>query len=392
MTRKRVYTAANKAIAQARFAKESTNYARDIARKSKFPKSIAAYHPNKNDWPGVDTPGSAIPGSAAAASKSVAKAKTKTTGKRKRSATPRKPRKKRAKSGSRKPRSKTTKKGGKKATQKRKKTKRAKSTKAKKAPGPLKPLADGPRKDWHTQVRWVMHTTGLGFRDAAKKVKADGWRSGQTPNQIYTPQELQRIYNRVNELRARRPSSLSDEEYAELIKYWGQPAIRDAIGFMPVPGDPVGDYEPVVPLPVNPPQAQPKIDRNAYVKELNDLEAMYAPKPVVKLEPVVAPKGILKIRKHDIPMVDKTPYELHKEVQRNLLGAKEFEAMRRAKISSANFRLQQYVNSKGGRLKTNSALWAERPNRRARFRTQEGELRVLRDRQRGMTLFDPDKK
>lgn len=58
----RKYTAENNRIARARFAKESRNPARDIARKAKMAKSIDDYDPRRNDWKGVDTPGSSLPG------------------------------------------------------------------------------------------------------------------------------------------------------------------------------------------------------------------------------------------------------------------------------------------------------------------------------------------
>lgn len=51
----------NKAIAQARFLKESKNPALDIAKKGKIAKNIDSYHPQQNDWKGVDTPGSKLP-------------------------------------------------------------------------------------------------------------------------------------------------------------------------------------------------------------------------------------------------------------------------------------------------------------------------------------------
>lgn len=57
----RKYTAENNRIARARFAKESRDPARDIARKAKMAKSIDDYDPRRNDWKGVDTPGSKKP-------------------------------------------------------------------------------------------------------------------------------------------------------------------------------------------------------------------------------------------------------------------------------------------------------------------------------------------
>lgn len=58
----RKYTAENNRIARARFAKESRDPKRDIARKAKMAKSIDDYDPRRNDWKGVDTPGSSLPG------------------------------------------------------------------------------------------------------------------------------------------------------------------------------------------------------------------------------------------------------------------------------------------------------------------------------------------
>lgn len=58
----RKYTAENNRIARARFAKESRDPKRDIARKAKMAKSIEDYDPRRNDWKGVDTPGSSLPG------------------------------------------------------------------------------------------------------------------------------------------------------------------------------------------------------------------------------------------------------------------------------------------------------------------------------------------
>lgn len=52
------YTPANNAIAKARFLKESKNPALDISKKAKMAKTIDDYNPRKNDWKGVDTPGS----------------------------------------------------------------------------------------------------------------------------------------------------------------------------------------------------------------------------------------------------------------------------------------------------------------------------------------------
>lgn len=69
------YTAENNRIARARFAKESRNPARDIARKAKMAKSIDDYDPRRNDWKGVDTPGSKKPRKASRKRRSAPKEK-----------------------------------------------------------------------------------------------------------------------------------------------------------------------------------------------------------------------------------------------------------------------------------------------------------------------------
>lgn len=377
MARKRIYTAANKAIAQARFTRESTNPARDIARKSKFPKSIAAYHPNRNDWPGVDTPGSALPGTtmSTGAAKKTAAAK-KVTGKRKRSKSrsrsrattgPKKPRKKRAKKGT-----KTPKKAGKKG--KRGKGKRAKRT------GPPRPLSDEQRA-WHAHVKATQARIGGSYREAMKEASKT-YNKGFQQNIVARDKDAA-LYAKVVALRdraAKDPESLTDEEHLFLINNWPEAEDNRTIQEMFTPAQRAAmdraDWaeqtassvpSAIASLPANPPAPTVKVE------------------PRVKIEPGVRPKGVLKIRKHDIPMVNKSPYELHKEVQKNLLEAEQFNAMRRAKISSANFRLQQYINSKGGRLKTNSALWAER-NRKVRLHQPEGVW--VKDRQRGMPLYE----
>lgn len=55
------YTPKNNAIARARFARWSLNPAADIAKRSRIAKNIGSYDPRRNDWEGVDTPGSSMP-------------------------------------------------------------------------------------------------------------------------------------------------------------------------------------------------------------------------------------------------------------------------------------------------------------------------------------------
>lgn len=356
---KRVFTAANKAIARARFAKESTNPARDIARKGKFPKSIGAYHPNRNDWPGVDTPGSALPGAAASKPRVTGKRKRSKSRSRSRPAGPKKPRKKRAK--------KATKKAGKKG-----KGKRTKRT------GPPRPLSDE-QKAWHAHVKATQARIGGSYRNAMKEASKT-YSKGFHQNIVSRDKDAA-LYAKVVALRdraAKDPESLTDEEHLFLINNWPEAednrTIQEMFTFAERAAmDRAGEQEAssipraVTSLPVNPPAPTVKAE------------------PRVKIEPGLPRKGILKIRKHDIPTVNKSGYELHKEVQRNLLEPAQFEAMRRAKISSGNFRLQQYINSKGGRLKTNAALWAERP-RKVRLNPPAGVW--IKDRLRGIPLYE----
>lgn len=241
---KRVFTAANKAIARARFAKESTNPARDIARKGKFPKSIGAYHPNRNDWPGVDTPGSALPGAAASKPRVTGKRKRSKSRSRSRPAGPKKPRKKRAK--------KATKKAGKKG-----KGKRTKRT------GPPRPLSDE-QKAWHAHVKATQARIGGSYRNAMKEASKT-YSKGFKQNIVSRDKDAA-LYAKVMALkeRARRdPEALTDEEHLFLIQNWPEAEDNRTIQEMFTPAQRAAmDAQPVVPvpraiasLPVNPPKS-----------------------------------------------------------------------------------------------------------------------------------------